>query len=116
MKINDVWLCDAIGKKIAVRCLSILTAYEVRQYAAKKLGADPAGLDCQRISEAVIAPPESAPEKVPDWRDLSRPAPSLAAVPVIEVQWVGSDYSHGGTPDGRRLQERALGAEEWVDA
>ena len=91
--INETWVCIAGDKKLVVRCVGVLTAWEVRQLVAKKFGADPSTLDCTRSKEGV---------------------PS--GFPVIEVQWTGSDYSHGGTPQGRRLQERALGAEEWTDS
>ena len=90
---NDVWICTAGDRKLAVRCASVLTAYEVRQFAAKKLCAD---------STTVVVKP-SVDDGVPHGVD------------AVEVQWVGNDFSHGGTMQGRRLQERALGAEEWVD-
>ena len=41
---------------------------------------------------------------------------STSHKPDVELRWVGSDFSHGGTPQGRRLQERALGAKKWTDA
>ena len=36
--------------------------------------------------------------------------------PDVELRWVGTDFSHGGTPQGRRLQERALGDKKWTYA
>ena len=90
---NEVWICAAGDKKLTVRCLSILTAWEVRQFAAKKLGVDPPSLESKLSTDG---------------------APSGST--VIEVRWTGDDYAHGGTTKGRRLQERALGAQEWTDA
>lgn len=91
---NDSWICAAGGKRIGVRCLTVVTAHEVRQFAARKLGADPASIDVKR------APEDGIP----------------AGATVFEVQWVGNDFSHGGTTHGRRMQERAMGGEEWVNA
>jgi len=91
---NEVWVCSAGDKRLAVRCASVLTAYEVRQFAAKKLGVDPTAVDLKA----------SVDDGVP------------RGVSVVEVQWAGNDFSHGGTPLGRRLQERASGAAEWADA
>lgn len=88
---NEVWTCSAGDRTLVVQCRGVLTAYEVRQYAARKLGVDPSGLDVR-------------PANVEG-----------AARPTVEVRWEGSDYAHGGTPGGRRLQERAVGSEVWVD-
>jgi hypothetical protein len=92
---NETWICVAGDKRIAVRCLNVMTWSEVRQFATKKFGdVDPATIDLK----------VSVDDGVP------------SGVPVLEVQWVGNDFSHGGTPLRRRMQERALGAEEWADA
>ena len=89
---NETWVCEAGDKKLTVRCVGVLTAWEVRQFAAKKLGVDPPALDS---ALSLVCPFD---------------------VPVVELRWTGDDYAHGGTPLERRLQERALGAEEWADA
>ena len=89
---SEWWVCSAGDKRLAVRCASVLTAWEVRQFAAKRLGVDPPALD-SRLSD----------DGVP------------SGVPAVELQWVGNDFSHGGTPGGRRLQERVLGTSEWAD-
>ena len=90
---NELWVCNAGDKKLAVRCVGVLTAWEVRQFAAKKLGVDPSALDSKLSLDG-----------------------TPFGVPVVEVQWTGDDYAHGGTAQGRRLQERAIGAREWTDA
>ena len=89
---NEVWVCVAGDRSVVVRCEGVVTAYELRQYAARKLGVDPAALSL-------------------------RPANAEgAAEPAVAVRWVGGDYAHGGSLGGRRMQERAAGAPEWVDA
>ena len=90
---SDVWICTLGDKTLAVRCLTVVTAYEVRQFAAKKFGADPASIDVKPSTDGV-----------PSGDD------------AIEVQWTGNDFSHGGATGCRRLQERALGAAEWADS
>lgn len=89
---NDVWVCISGKEKIVVRCESVLTAYEVRQFAAKKLGTDPASV-ALRLSNI-----------------------EGSAEPTVEVRWTGDDYAHGGTANGRRMQERASDTGQWVDA
>jgi len=81
---NEAWICVAGDKKLVVQCADVMTAYEVRQFAAKRLGTDPSAV-VVRMSD------------------------------LVEVRWVGDDYAHGGTLGGRRLQERAPGA-EWGDS
>jgi hypothetical protein len=90
---DEMWVCAAGDERLVVRCVGVLTAWEVRQFAAKKLGADPSLLDC---------------------RSTLGGAPF--GDPVVEVRWAGDDYAHGGTPGGRRMQERPLGAADWTDA
>jgi len=114
---NDLWICTAGDQKLAIRCdHAMLTAYEARQFGAKKLGVDPPRLDVKLLQEE-DASPEPAPEQVPDWRSLD-PRGSrrslLESVAVIEVRWTGSDYSHGGSTGGRRMQEREAG-KEWTN-
>lgn len=89
---HEVWICSSGSARLVVRCASVLTWQEVRQFAAKKFGTDPAGVD-------------------------ARPANLEGeAEPTVEVRYVGNDYASGGGTDRRRLQERAVGAGGWVDA
>ena len=87
---NEVWTCSVGDRRFTVQCCGVVTAYEVRQYAAKKLGVDPSSLDV-------------TPSNIEG-----------AAYPTVEVRWVGDDYAHGGTLGGRRMQERPVGG-EWSD-
>ena len=86
---NDLWICTA-GSTLVIRCVGVFTYHEVRQFASRKMGVDPAALDIKLCTE-------------------DKPA-------NVEVRWVGDDYAHGGTNHGRRLQERKPGTEKWTDA
>lgn len=88
--VADRWICAIDGHRLIVDCFDILTAYEVKHFAARQWGVDPAIVRLM-------------PSKSKDDR------------PDVEVRWVGSDFSHGGTEERRRLQKRAVGAEEWED-
>lgn len=82
------WVCTyRTHQRLAVRCLTPVTWHEVRAYAAKKFGADPAAV-------------------------LARPAEAADGEPTVEVRHVGNDY--GGSEGPRRLQERR--GKKWVDA
>ena len=92
---SETWVCTSSDhhRRVAVRCVGVLTAFEVRQFAAKKLGVEPGSVDAKLTADGVPF-----------------------GTPVIEVRWTGDDYAHGGTTRCRRLQERPLGTAEWVDA
>ena len=94
--IQTTWECAAGGKRMFVRCVTIVTAYEVRQFAAKQLvdpGADPSTILVRIVTSDV---PLDAP--------------------AVELRWVGDDYGHGGSTGGRRMQHRSSSSEAWADA
>ena len=92
----ESWLCCAADRKLVVAASpAALTAYEVRQFAGARLGADPPSLTVERLPLGERYRGEAT---------------------VVELRWAGSDFSHGGSKDGRRLQEWSQSEEEWVDA
>jgi len=92
---NDIWVSSAGGRKLVIRCeINALTWYEVRTIVSKKLGVEPFSNDLSIERNPAVDPP--------------------ARADVVEVRWTGDDYSHGGTPGKRRMQERTPGG-EWSD-
>ena len=94
---NEIWTCLTGNRKIVARLVSVVTAYELRQYAARKFGVDPGVVELR---------PENT---------------EGAAEPTVELRWEGDDYNYGGgSKDSRRLQERVVGygsiRGDWVDA
>lgn len=86
----DNWLCTNrinTGKTpLVVRCAR---AYEALEYACVRLEGAPS--DCK----AVIA--------------------SADARPDVEIRWVGSDFNHGGSPEGNRREVRVRVGDSWSD-
>ena len=88
MVVMEIWICTVGDERLVVRCeQNALTWHEARAYAAKKLHVEPDAVKLNRSTERA----------------------------AVEVRWVGDDYAHGGTPGGRRLQEREPGG-KWEDA
>ena len=95
---NDVWVCVAGDRKIAIHCeQNALTWHEVRSYAASRLGVDPFSSDFSTHRNPVDGLP--------------------SGVEIVEVRWVGDDYAHGGAPGRRRMQCRSPGdpVDQWMD-
>jgi hypothetical protein len=85
--VTEIWICTVGDERLVIRCAqNELTWHEARSYAAKKLCVEPDAVKLNRSTERA----------------------------AVEVRWVGDDYAHGGTPGGRRLQEREPGG-KWVD-
>jgi len=79
---TELWICTVGDEQLVIRCeQNTLTWHEARAYAAKKLGVEPDAVKINRNTERA----------------------------AVEVRWAGDDYAHGGTPGGRRLQERKPG-------
>lgn len=90
---NDVWLCTyKTHQRLVVRCLTILTWHEVRDYAARKLGVDP--------GELLARLAEPADGELPQ---------------AVQVRYIGSDYTGPAGREGRRRLQEEVGG-KWVDA
>lgn len=84
----ESWVCTSGGKSLLVQCEGVLTAFEVKQYAARRLRVDPATVEMRLFDQAS----------------------------TVSVRWTGDDYTHGGQVGMRRLQERTFRDSDWVDA
>lgn len=91
----DHWRCTTRDHRsnLVIRCAQHdLTAHEVRQLAARKLGVDPQSTSVARVSDPLTVGIEKLTQ-------------------VIEVRWTGSDYSPG--QGARRLQKKI--GKQWQD-
>jgi len=93
IEVRETWYCMAPGAQLTVRCVGVVTAYEIRQFAAKRLGVDPSAVAARLLT-------------------ADAPLPE----PVVDLQWAGDDYAHGGSKGGRRMQVRDAGQDAWSDA
>lgn len=85
---TDVWICSAKDKEaVVIACFGTVTGFELRSYAARRLGVDPFAIMVKATSLR--------------W--------------TTELQWTGSDYSAGGSPNRLRLQQREAGEQDWKD-